>query len=601
MEHRAKTSGSDLPPIHGMQAVRRLYRCMAGLRGPFYGMLVMLLLSLAAELTVPLLIESAVNAISFYDGAAVDFRALTVSLAALAALAVVSAVLGSLLERFSAKITLSMSMRIREELFQSLMDSSVSRFESMRKGDLMSRMLSDSELAAGAFTEGFRELLSAVIVVVGCAVIMFTKCVPLTAVSVGAALVSVFATGALSKLVLPAVTKQQAAHGWMNAHAEETLKAFRSCVAGGRLKENKKRMRELSTSYYTAALRARRLEYMMGPVMLVFGNLGFLLTVVFGVRQIIAGAITVGTMQAFVMYSRQFTEPLNTLGENLVKLQKALAGAERVFSVIDGKDERTEIAEAAPADAQAEESGDAVSFENIAFAYHRNRPVLRGVNLHLKKGERMALVGRTGEGKTTLCHLLELFYPAYTGRIFLDGQEIRTLPPEQVRGEIALVSQEPQIVEGTVYDNLTYGCGELGRDQVERVLRDMGIDRFLARLPRGLDTEMTSLEEQISQGQLQLICLARAVLRDAAVLILDEAVSSLDPDTEAVVQQGMETAMRGRTCIIIAHRLSSIREADRIAVLDGGVIAEYGTHTSLMERGGLYRSLYQLQFMGEEI
>ena len=596
-----KKPGRDAPPEHFRSTLLRLYRYMTHYRILFFGMLALMLLTLAADLVIPLAVESAVNAISFADGLMVDFRALTFSIAALVILSVLSALLGCAGERISARITLKMSMNMRQDAFDALMDVSVSSFEGRLRGDLMSRIQNDCELAAGAFTGSFREFASAALILCGCAVIMFVKCAPLAAVSVGTAVVSVICMGLLSGLILPLLSQQQAALGRMNAHVEESMKTFRSCAAGGKLDDNRRLMSVYCRDYYHIRLKVCRLEYLMGPVMLIFGNLSFLLTILFGLRQMAAGVITLGAIQAFIMYSRQFMEPLNSIGEDFIMVQNALAGAERVFAVTDSRNEREEIGAACRVPENDAVNTDCLVFENLHFAYHRNRPVLKGINLTVRKGEHLALVGKTGEGKTTLSSLLLLFYPAYTGRILLEGREIRSLDPDLLRKELTVVSQEPQLVKGTVYENIVCGCGNASRGDVERVLKEMRADEFFANLPHGLDTEIGSAGREMSQGQLQLICLARALLRDSPLLILDESTSSLDPDTEQTIKQGMKKAMSGRTCLTIAHRLSSVKDADHIAVLSGGIIEEYGTHESLMRQNGVYYSLYRTQFLGEEI
>ena len=594
----------EAPPINVRATLMRLYGYMVMYRLHFVVLLVLLALSVACGLLMPLVVESAMNAIGFSKGNFVDFRVLTRGVVQFAVLATLSAALGYLQERISAKITLSMSIRMRRDGFKAIMNASVSSFERMRKGDLMSRMMNDAEMAAGAFTQSFRQLTSSVLMIVGCAAIMFAKCAPLAAVSVGTAMLSVIVMGALSKLVLPAFTRQQVALGFLNSHIEESLKAFRSCVAGGRKKENQKRMDRLSGDYYARRIEACRLEYLMEPLMMVLGNLNFLAIVVVGVFQMMAGVVTVGAMQAFVMYSRQLMEPLNALGEHLVRMQNALAGAERIFYVIDLQSEQIEIAEARDGSSMPEilyGSQDMIQIEGLSFEYRRNAPVLRGVHLAVREGERLALVGRTGEGKTTLASLLLLLYPNYSGSIRIGGKDVRSIGPSKLRSQISVVSQEPQIVEGTVCDNLLYGCDDATREDAERVAADLGLDRLLSRLPKGIDTELQSIGESMSQGELQLVCLGRALLQNSSVLILDEATSSVDPNTELFVRNGLERAMFGRTCVVIAHRLSSVQNATHIAVLSDGAIAEYGSHEELMDKKGIYHDLYQSQFLGKEI
>ncbi len=560
----------------------------------------LLLLSLACELGIPLIIESAVNAICAGRGFLVDTRALGLSLALLAGVVLLNALAGWGQERLSAKISLHMALQMRQDLFSALMEMPLSAFSALRQGDLMSRVLNDTELAASVYTECFRELLASLIVLLGCAVIMFVKSPPLAAVSIGVALLSVFVMGALGGRLLPAFTRRQTALGELNAHIEESLRAFQSCALGGRTAENLRRMEAGSREYYRCKLRASCQEYLMEPLMLLFGNLLFLLTVTLGVRGIVAGTLTVGTLQAFILYSRQFIEPLNALSENYVRAQAALAGAERVFRLIDTKGERECLAQLPAA---RDESGEtaALRFENLRFGYRKNREVLRGLTLSLNKGERLALVGRTGEGKTTLASLLLLFYPDYAGRILLEGRELRGFEPSALRSLISLVPQQPQLVGGTLYDNLVYGCESASEADVQRIVRELSLEPLLSRLPEGLQTELGEAEDSLSQGELQLICLARALLRRTPILVLDEATSSLDPDTERSIQRALALAGEERSCLIIAHRLSSVHTADHIAVLSDGVIAEYGTHESLMAEESLYKSLYRTQFSGKEI
>ena len=288
------------PAVHSRETMLRLYRYMVEYRGLFCLLLVAMCVSIGCGLATPLVVERAMNAITFQRGILVDLHALHVSVGLFGAIAVLSAVSGFCQERISAQIMLNMSMRLRQDAFAALSDASVSSVEGIRRGDLMSRMMNDAELAAGAFAQSFREFTSAALTVLGCATIMFVKCPSLAAVSVGTALASVVVMGFLSRVVLPAYTRQQTALGSLNAHVEESLNTFRSCAAGGRTQENQRRMAALSRAYYERRLEACRLEYLMGPLMQVLGNLNFLATVIYGVTQIMAGVVTIGAMQAFI-------------------------------------------------------------------------------------------------------------------------------------------------------------------------------------------------------------------------------------------------------------------------------------------------------------
>lgn len=622
MKDKTQRSQPHMPFRHCLSVMRRLFRYMTEWHLRFYGMMLLLLILLGLEIVMPLVVESAINAISFSDGVSVDFRSLTFSIGLMIAIALLNAGAGYVMERISVKITLNASKRLRQDAMAALMGTGVDSFEHQRRGDLMSRISNDAEIAAGAFSETFRELVSCILMIVGCAVVMFVKCPSVAAVAVGAAILSVFLIATISRILFPAYTAQQAALAGLNHHVEESVKSFRTCKIGGRTEENIRRMNSFSHDYYSKRLRAGRLEYLMGPLMLLFGNLNLLLTVVFGAGQVISGAITLGAMQAFIMYSKQFMEPLSSVGEQTAHLQNALAGAERIFNIIDLKDESFVISEilknenSCLAEHQIEDAVETqpltdeinsscdeppeLSFNDVSFAYHHNHPVLKNVSLKIAPGEKLALVGRTGVGKTTLTNLLLLFYPTYSGDIRINDRDIRTMSIDELRRMITFISQEPRIVDGTVYDNMVYSVEDVTPEEVDQTLREIGIGEIFSSLPQGLQSQMSSVEEHLSQGQLQLICLVRAVLRKSKILIMDEATSSIDPDTEQLLQRGMESALKGRTCILIAHRLSSVRNADHTAVIQDGQIAEYGTHESLMSEGGIYYSLYRKQFLGKE-
>lgn len=599
MNENRKTQRGERP-VHALRTIARLFAYMMEHRALLSVMLLVILLSIACELLVPLCIEASINAIGFSHGIQVDVKGLTVSLAALSALILISALLGYGEGRISARLSLELEARLRRELISKLLNLPVSATDRRQHGDMMSRVMNDTKLAAQTFTEGLLSLAASMVVIAGCAVIMTVKSPLLAAISIGAALASVALTGLLSGLLFPRIHEQQRALGALNAHVEESLSAFGTSLSGGRMPYNIRALRERSREYCDRRIRAYRLEGIIAPVMLLLGNLNFLLLVLFGMRSILQGRITIGTMQAFILYSRQFMEPVNSLGDSFVEVQNSLAAAERIFELLDVPSER-EVAAPAHADAAVDGAEAQIEFRDVSFGYRRGLPVLRGLNLRVRRGENVAVIGVTGVGKTTLLNLLMRFYDGYTGGVFVDGREIRHMRLAELRGRIVYAAQEPAIIDGTVAENIGYGSPEADPERIEAAARLVGIDRMIERLPEKYDTRLEREGRNISQGQLQMLSLARAVLRDPEILIMDEATSSVDPETEEALKSSIAAARRGRTSITIAHRIGSIRDADRIIVLQDGAVAEEGSFGELMAMRGIAFALFRNQSTGEEI
>lgn len=583
-----------------LRIIGRLLSFMVPWRANLTGVLVVSLFSIGCDLTIPLAIERCIDAIGGLDGFHPEPDALWGGLVLFAALCVLSAGADYLQGLLSARLSTSVEKDLRSVLFVKTTRMPVERLERMRQGDLMSRIFHDTKLASAAFSDAVISLLCSVLVIVGCICIMFWKCAELAAVTVAASFLSLLFTFLVSGLLLPRFKMQQDALGTMNAHISESLATFRSAVEGGRLERDRHRMAASNRAYYAARMRVCRLEGLMEPLVLLLGNLTFLLIVAWGVYLAIQDRIRLGAVQAFILYFRQFMEPVNGLGECWVEVQSALSGAERIFGLLD-REEEVDPPVSENNEIRGGEEHGYLRFEGVRFGYRRNLPVLKGLDLCVEKGRQIAVVGRTGVGKTTVFNLLERFYQQYTGRITLEGREIRQIPLKELRRRVTLISQEPQLLDGTVYRNIAYGAQEVSAESVRSAAEKVGIAGFIESLPDGYDTVLDSDGGFFSQGQLQLLCLARAFLRESDILLLDEATSSLDTATEAKLQDALSALARGRTCITIAHRLSTVVNADLIVVLEDGAVCETGTHRQLMLRGGVYHELFMSQYWGREI
>ena len=600
-------------PDHFLRALRRLFRYIFVWKGTLFALMGVTAVSIAIDIAIPLLIGACVDAVYLSAYTPMAAETFLLPLFALMILYALSAALGCVHGILAAKLSLRTEAQLREDLFGKMLKMPLSDQERWKNGDLMSRATNDTRLAATAFSDALLALFSSVIVIVGSATVMISRCAELAGVSILSSAVSVILTGAFSGLLLPAFARQQASMGFLTAHVEESIRTFRTCLAGNRTEENNRLMDRRNVEYYRSSLHAAKLEGLMRPLMLFFGNLNFLLIVLSGAGLVLSGRISFGVVQSFILYSRQLMEPASELGECFAGVQAAMAGAERVFELLDAPEEAEIEKETASSGQDASGSKTVavpsakshsahenicIRFENVTFGYRKSRPVLRNLSLDIPKGGRVAIVGTSGEGKTTMVSLLPLLYDHYEGAVLLDGTEIRQIRRSVLRRRIAVVTQEPQIIDGTIMENLLYGVENASEEQIAAAVAAVGLDRVLSKMPEGGRTPLLHGGESFSQGQLQLICLSRAILRDPEVLILDEATSSLDPLTEAELRRGMEAAMKGRTCIVIAHRISSVTDAECICVLHEGRIAERGSHAALLQKNGLYAELFRQQFIG---
>lgn len=485
---------------------------------------------------------------------------------------------------------------IRKDLFHRLQDLSLRYFDSRTHGETMSRMTNDVENIGRVLAQGVSQLVSASLTVVGVAAVMIGLNPRMAAITLVMLPLMAVITRIISKYTRRGFRAQQKDLGELNGLIEETVGGQRVVISFGRQHEAIHQFDDANERLRGSSTQAQTAAGMMGPVMNMVNNLSFAIIAGTGGWLAISGLATIGTVAAFVNYSRQFARPLNEIANLYNLIHSALAGAERIFEVID---EQPDIQDA-PDALQLERIGGHVEFRDVCFAYEPDKPVLIDINLKTGPGKTVALVGRTGAGKTTIVNLLSRFYDVDSGSILVDDRDIRTVTQDSLRRQLGIVLQDTYLFTESVMENIRYGRLDADDAAVINAAKQANADHFIRHLPKGYDTILSEEGSNLSQGQRQLLAIARAILADPAVLILDEATSSVDTRTERHIQEAMLELMKGRTSFIIAHRLGTIKGADEILVIEGGRIIERGTHAGLMEGGGRYRELYMSQFTGLE-
>lgn len=555
--------------------------------------LVLLLLSVFA-LTLCSLATPALQGHAIDSVAAREWPILTQLLWALVLVYALQAFFSLSRRLLSSSFSQRIVRQVREDLFARIVRLPLSYLDRHPTGDVMSRMINDVENLSSTLSTSLGALLSSVLTLIGTVVLMFIYCWQLTLITMSTVFLTVFVTKRLSGRMRVLFKSRSQALGTLNAQVEEIITGYRSVAAFNRQESESRRFEEASDRLARAGARAEILASSMGPVMNSISNLSFVIVAVFGGYFAYSGLITIGVISAFVLYAKQFSRPINEIAQLYGSLQTAIAGAERVFSLMDVEPEEGSE-EAARGDIIEDLRGH-ISFRHVHFSYEPGVEVLNDFHLEVRSGQKIALVGETGSGKTTVVNLLMRFYPLDSGEILLDGRNIQELDRDWLRRNTAIVLQDTVLFSDSVENNIRYAKPTASEEEVLEAAKLSNAAPFIEKLPGGYKSYLKQAGTGLSQGQRQLLNIARAILADPKILILDEATSSVDTRTEKHIQDALLELMRNRTSLIIAHRLSTIRDADCIVVLAEGRVVETGTHEELLLRGGAYAALYRSQF-----
>jgi ATP-binding cassette, subfamily B, multidrug efflux pump len=482
--------------------------------------------------------------------------------------------------------------RMRNEVQTKINRLPLSYFDRSPRGELLSRVTNDIDNISQALQQTLSQLLTSLLTVVGVVIMMFVVSPLLALIALITIPISVLVTGVIGKRAQKQFVAQWRTTGELNGHVEEAFTGQSLVKVFGRRAEVEEVFRQRNEGLYSSSFAAQFISGMIMPTMMFIGNLNYVIIAVVGGLRVASGTMNLGDVQAFIQYTRMFTQPLTQVASMANLLQSGVASAERVFEVLDAPEHEPDAAGALnPVRGQ-------VDFDHVAFSYTPDKPLITDLTLHVRPGQTVAIVGPTGAGKTTLVNLIMRFYELNSGRILLDDVDISAVPRAALRSQVGMVLQDTWLFHGTIRDNIAYGRPDASEDEIQAAAEACYVDRFVHSLPDGYETMIDEEGSNISAGEKQLVTIARAFLADPALLILDEATSSVDTRTEVLVQHAMAALRSDRTSFVIAHRLSTIRDADVILVMESGSIVEQGSHHELLEARGAYWALYNAQFAG---
>ncbi|WEG14658.1 ABC transporter ATP-binding protein [Pullulanibacillus sp. KACC 23026] len=587
--------GPVVKPKNFKGTLKRLWAYFGKERNLLATIFVFILIDSIVMLSAPYLIGKAVDAMSIKVGS-VNFHLLGIMIVVLAGAYVADGILTFLQGWLMAGVSQRIVKSLRTHLFQKLQKLPVAFFDSRTHGELMSRLSNDIDNVSNTISQSTTQLMSGAIVLLGSLVMMIILSPILTLASLITVPLVFLLTRTIAKRTAKLFKNNQMELGRLNGHIEETISGLQVVKAFNHEEKAIAEFEVVNKSLREVGLRAQIWSGFLMPLMNVINNFGFTMVAVVGGILAVKSMITVGVIASFLTYSRQFVQPLNNLANIFNVLQSGVAGAERVFEIIDEKEEPLDIEDAIP----LENPKGHVVFENVSFGYRPDVPILKNVSFESKPGTSTALVGPTGAGKTTIVNLLTRFYDVTEGRILIDGVDIRHYTRDSLRRSFGFVLQDTYLFSGTIKENIKYGNPDATDEEVKEAARMANADVFINRMPDRYETMLSENGGNLSQGQRQLLAIARVFLAKPALLILDEATSSIDTRTELHIQDALLSIMKDRTSFIIAHRLNTIREADTIMVIDHGQIIEKGSHDELINHQGRYYNMFYNQFKNLE-